>query len=140
MGPTHDVIPGVCEAAFAGLKTSASADVNVQSKKQGLVGTVSFTSQAAGHVMTVASASLDQLYVFGDNNESAGIQGMATVTVDGVTTTNPFRVIATDNQHSRPKAKDQFGIFIWAPDADPNASQPLYYMNEPLTNGNVKIK
>lgn len=140
MGPTHDVVPGVCEAAFAGLKTSASADVNVQSKKQGIDGTITFTSRAATHVMTATSTSLDQLYAFGDNNESVAIQGVATVTVDGVTTTNLFRVIATDNKSNHPKVKDQFGIFIWAPDADPNTSQPLYYMNEPLTNGNVIVK
>jgi hypothetical protein len=141
MGPAgHDSLPGICEAAFAGQTTTAKADVNVQNKRQGPTGGVTFTYDAAGHTMSVTTKSISSFYVFGTNNASAAIQGTATVTVDGVTTTNPFRVIATDGKLLNPEASDHFGIFIWAPGANPNTDQPLYYMNQPLTNGNVIVK
>ncbi len=140
MGPIQDVLPGICEAAFAGLPTSAKADVLIWNKDHDPKGIVMFSSEAASHTLKLTSKAIARFYVFGTNNASAAAQGMATVTVDGVTTTNPFRVIATDGRLVSSKTKDQFGIFIWAPGANPNTDQPLYYMNEPLTNGNVIVK
>ncbi|HEU4967212.1 MAG TPA: carboxypeptidase-like regulatory domain-containing protein [Candidatus Saccharimonadales bacterium] len=139
MGPIRDVLPGICQAAFAGLPTTAKASVNIHNKNQGPTGGVTFTSEAAGHTLKLTSRNISQFYVFGASNATAAAQGTATVTVDGITTTNTFRVVATDGKLLNPQTNDQFGIFIWAPGANPDTDQPLYFMNEPLANGNVRI-
>lgn len=140
MGPDGDALPGICQALFAGESTTASADVNVHEGKQGSNGGVTFTYSAAGHTFKLVSKSISQFYVFGTNNASAGFEGTGTLTVDGTTTTNQFRVIVTDGKLLGSKSGDQFGIYIWAPGANPSTTQPQYFLNKSLPNGNVTVK
>jgi hypothetical protein len=91
------------------------------------------------HSTTLDATSIAWMVVSGTNNAQATIQGTATLTIDGTTTTNPFRVIATDGSLLTPASVDQFELEIYAPGADPNSAQPIYFLNEPLGNGNVVV-
>ncbi len=80
------------------------------------------------------------MVINGTNNAVATIQGTATLTIDGVTTTNPFRAVATDGSLLSPQTTDQFQLLIYAPGANPNTAQPIYSINAPLVKGNIIIK
>lgn len=135
MGPDSDQLPGITITT-----DNAKADVNVQNKNQGPAGGVTFTYANNGHSLKLTSKSISQFFEFGSNNSSAGFTGTATLTVDGVTTTNPFSVVVVDGSQLNPKGNDQFGIYIWAVGANPSTSTPIYYLNKPLPNGNVVVK
>src|SRR5262249_12623367 len=92
------------------------------------------------HTTTLDSNSIDWMVVSGTNNSVATIQGTATVTIDGVTSINPFRVVATDGALLNPATSDSFQVQIFATNSNPNSAQPIYYMNEPLGNGSVVVK
>ena len=92
------------------------------------------------HSMTVDSTSIDWLVISGTNNSQATTQGTASVTIDGTTTTNPFRVVATDGNLLAPATSDTFELQIFAAGANPNTASPLYLLSEPLTGGNVVVK
>ncbi len=92
------------------------------------------------HSTSLDSTSIAWMVVSGTNNSQATIQGTATLTIDGTTTTNPFRIIATDGARLNPATADQFELEIYAPGANPNTASPIYILNDPLTNGNVIVK
>lgn len=92
------------------------------------------------HSTTLSSTGLNWMIINGDNNSVATIQGSATLTIDGTTTTSPFRVIVLDGRLLDPSVGDNVEIQIFAPGADPNTAQPLYIVNEPVGNGNVIVK
>jgi hypothetical protein len=89
------------------------------------------------HSTNFTSTSIDWMVIGGTNNSVATIQGSGTLTIDGTTTTNPFRVIATDGSQLTPKTNDNYEIEIFAPGADPNTATPLYYLNDPADAGSV---
>ena len=93
------------------------------------------------HNTTLDASSITWMVINGTNNSVATIQGIATLTIDGTTTTNPFRIIATDGSLLNLQSSDQFELDIYAPNANPNTSQPLYHLShDPLAQGNVVIK
>jgi hypothetical protein len=92
------------------------------------------------HSTVLDASSFDWMIINGTNNSQSTIQGSSTLTIDGTTTTNPFRIITTDGDLLNPTTNDQFEIQIFAPGANPNTAQPLYYMNDPLAKGNIVVK
>jgi|GEM_PF-3095699 len=82
----------------------------------------------------VDSTAIDWLIVSSDAH-TATVQGTAYVTVNGVVTSNPFRVEAADNvsQHGHVLVK------IYAAGANPNVATPLYQASGDVSQGNVKV-
>jgi virginiamycin B lyase len=92
------------------------------------------------HDTTLDATSIAWMVINGTNNAQATVQGTATLTIDGVTTTNPFRIITTDGSLLNPQTTDQFELDIYAPNANPNTAQPIYHISDPLAKGNVVVK
>ena len=92
------------------------------------------------HETTLDDLSITWMVINGTNNSVATIQGTATLTIDGTTTTNPFRVITIDGLLLNPQTTDHFELDIYAPNANPNTAQPIYHLSNPLAKGNVVVK
>ena len=92
------------------------------------------------HETTIDASSITWMVINGTNNSVATIQGTATFTIDGTTTTNPFRVITTDGSLLNPQTTDHFELDIYTPNANPNTAQPIYHLSDPLAKGNVVVK
>lgn len=92
------------------------------------------------HQLTLNATAVSWLYVDGINGSEAVFQGQASVTVDGVTTTNPFRITAVDGTRLDPVADDHLTVAVYPPGANPNADAPLYRLSEPVTRGNIRIR
>ncbi len=145
-----DILPGLMQAAqidtasFALHVRYTNGNLNPSSTIQFAYDTGTQCNNANKaincHTITVDSTSVDWLVINGNNNFQATIQGTASVTVDGTTTTNAFRVVATDGHLLNPGASDTFEILIFSPGASPYSASPLYTFYEPLTSGNVVVK
>lgn len=95
------------------------------------------------HVTNLVATTINWLVVNGTNdthNAMGTFQGTATFTLDGVTTTNPFRVTGLDGSLMTPLLPDRFGLQVFAPGADPNTATPLYEVDENLFRGNIRVK
>lgn len=91
------------------------------------------------HSIALDATTIDWLVIDG-NQQSRGIfQGTASVEVDGVTTTNLFRVTAIDGTQLDPMVDDTFTLTIYAPGADANTS-PIYQVSQPIERGNIRIR
>lgn len=96
--------------------------------------------QAANcHDLVLNATSIAWLVVNGTNNSHGIFQGLATVKVDGVTTTNPFRVEGIDSDRLGGSAQDHVVVKVFAPGANPDTAQPLYRIDNDLTRGDIKI-
>ncbi len=85
-----------------------------------------FTYAASGQSFSFDATGFDWTAIGGTNNSQGWFQGTATVTVDGVTTTNPFYVAATDGDRLTPAADDFLTLKVYAPGADPSTTSPIY--------------
>jgi tricorn protease-like protein len=75
------------------------------------------------------------------NNSRGRFQGMASLVINGVTTTNPFTVEAIDGQRLNPSSDDYFVLKVYAPGANPNVAQPIYQASGYLTKaGAVTVR
>jgi hypothetical protein len=67
------------------------------------------------------------------------MQGVASVTIDGIPTTNPIRVEGIDGARLSSPLADHYAIKVYAPGANPATAQPIYYAGGDLVKGNVRI-
>jgi len=91
-------------------------------------------------VNTVSPNMFDWLTITGPGSSLGTSQGQGTLTVDGVTTTNPFKILASDGDRTTPASADNAVLYIHAPGANPSTDSPLYQLH---VNGNgnlVKIQ
>jgi probable HAF family extracellular repeat protein len=145
-----DTLPGLIQsgqtdqASFAtSVKYDSSGNITSNSKLKFTYSTgtsCNKPSQAVNcHSLTLDSNSIQWLLVSGDDNSQGTIQGVATVTIDGVTTTNTFRLIGLDGALLTPQANDNITIQIFAPGDNPNTASPIYHINDVITKGSIKI-
>jgi fibronectin type 3 domain-containing protein len=93
------------------------------------------------HSITVSAISFEWMIIDQANNSRGRFQGTATVTIDGVTTTNPFTVEGIDGDRLTPAGNDRFLLRIYAPGASPDASNPIYQASGSLPKGNsIKVR
>jgi hypothetical protein len=93
------------------------------------------------HSFVVNATSFAWLVVNGTNNSNAQFQGVATVTVDGVTTTNAFTVSVIDGDKLNPTGNDYLLLKVYAPGADPATASSIYQASGFMPKGNsVTIK
>lgn len=89
------------------------------------------------HTFTLNATSFTWLAIDQTNNSRARFQGLATVIVDGTTTTNPFTVEGIDGNRLTPVVDDQFMLKIFSPGADPATATPLYHVTAALDKNNA---
>lgn len=89
------------------------------------------------HQLTLDATGFQWLVIDGTNNSHGRFQGTATVTVDGITTTNPFTVDGTDGDRLTPTTDDHITVKIYAPGADPTTAAPLYQASGTIRKGNA---
>ncbi len=93
------------------------------------------------HTFVLNATGFSWLLIDGMNNSHARFQGVATVTVDGVTTTNPFTVEVTDGDRVSAVAPDTLLLKVYAPGADPLTATALYQASGSMPQGNnVRIQ
>jgi fibronectin type 3 domain-containing protein len=93
------------------------------------------------HTFTVSATSFDWMIIDQTNNSRGRFQGTATVTIDGITTTNPFTVEGIDGDRQTPTGDDQVVVKMYAPGANPTTATPIYQVSGSLTHGNaVRIR
>lgn len=137
-------VPSVANGdVLPGLSTNngniATYNLNVQSEEsEGVSGSFAFRFNGGPiycmilpilsgcHQISLNSQSITALSFAGDNYSVGGITGIASVTVDGIATTNPFRVEGVDGNRIGTAAQDMVTILIFAPDEDPDTAAPLY--------------
>jgi len=145
-----DVLPGLIQsgqtdaASFAlTTKYDNSGNITSNSKLKFTYSTGSNCNKASQatncHSLTLDSTSIAWLVISGTNNSQGTIQGTATLTVDGVTTSNPFKLAGIDGALLNPQTNDTFTIQIFAPGASPNTATPMYHMSVNIVKGSIKI-
>jgi hypothetical protein len=78
------------------------------------------------HSTQFTATSYDWLSISGANSSVGSFQGMGTLVVDNVTTTNPFRVTAVDGGRLSPSSGDSVSVYVYAPGANPATASALY--------------
>ncbi|HEY6736107.1 MAG TPA: hypothetical protein VI322_00155 [Candidatus Saccharimonadia bacterium] len=93
------------------------------------------------HTLQLDATSIAQLVIDQTNNSRSQFAGLATLSLDGVATTNPFTVTGLDGDRLTPAQNDTFALAVYAPGADPAQAAPLYHGNVALDKGNaVKVQ
>lgn len=93
------------------------------------------------HELNVSATSISWLVISGSSGQEGRFQGVATVTADGVVTTNPFTVTGVDGDALTPSTDDSIVVTIYAPGANPATADPLYRASGSMAKGNsVKLK
>jgi hypothetical protein len=65
---------------------------------------------------------------------------VATVTVDGTTTTNPFTVTGIDGSRLTPAANNSLILKVFAPGTNPSTATPIYQASGMMSgNNSVRI-
>ena len=92
------------------------------------------------HTFSFDAITFDWVIVNGPSNANVKVQGTATVTVDGVATTNPFTLSATDGNLLSPSNNDSLTLKIYATNADPMTAASLYQASGSMPSANsIKI-
>jgi len=127
------LVPSISRGDFMPGLTSSSAEgadygFTVQYKNGALDShnAFTFTYAAGGHTFNLAAINFAWMTIGGTNNSQGWFQGVAAVTIDGVTTTNPFYVAATDGDRTSPVISDSLILKVYAPGADPSTASPIY--------------
>ncbi len=93
------------------------------------------------HSFTVSATGFNWMIIDQTNNSRGRFQGTASVTVDGVTTTNPFTVEGIDGDRLTPATDDHFTFKVYAPGADAATATPIYQVSGATAKGHsVKIR
>jgi hypothetical protein len=93
------------------------------------------------HSFTVQATSFDWMIIDQTNNSRGRFQGTAAVTVDAVSTTNPFTVEGVDGDRLTPADEDSIIIKIYAPGANPATAAPIYHVSGSFAKGNsVRVR
>lgn len=90
--------------------------------------------------LAINATNIAWLVSDGQNLSHAMFQGTATVVVDGITTTNPFRVEVVDGGKTTPTIADRFTLKVYAPGANPSTDTPIYQVSGIPTKGKITIK
>jgi hypothetical protein len=146
-----DVLPGLNtngqtdKAKFAfTIKYSAQGAISANSDLQFTYNTGTKCNKPAlannCHDLSMNAANITWLVVDGANQSEGIFQGSAILTIDGVTTTNPFRVTALDGTRLSPTSTDHIMLAVYAPGADPNTAAPIYHTVQDIERGNIKIR
>ena len=92
------------------------------------------------HSFVLNAISFSWLIIDQTNNSRGRFQGMATLIVDGVSTTNPFTVEGIDGDRLTPTTDDHLILKVYTPGANPSTATPIYQASGSLQKGNsVKI-
>ncbi len=91
------------------------------------------------HSLSLNATNINWLITDSDNQSEGVFQGTATLIVDGVTTANPFRVMAVDGTRLSPTAADHFALLIFGPGANPNTATPIYKVSDVVLRGNITV-
>lgn len=93
------------------------------------------------HTFAISATSFAWMIIDQANNSRGRFQGTATITTDGVTTSNPFTVEGIDGDRLAPAANDQFTVKIYLSGADPVTATPIYQVSASLAKGNsIKVR
>jgi hypothetical protein len=134
-----DVMPGL----VSGATDAADYGFTVQ-YKNGVLDThngFTFMYSTRGHSFSLNATGFDWMTTGSTNNSQGWFQGTATVTVDGVTTTNPFWVTGTDGGRLTPTVNDYLMLRVYSPGANPSTANPIYQASGSMASSNsVKIQ
>jgi hypothetical protein len=89
---------------------------------------------------TVSPNVINWLAINGANSSVGTFQGQGTLVIDGVTTTNPFKVAALDGNRTTPTTNDDAILYIYSPGANPETATPLYQLHINIIGNWVKIQ
>jgi hypothetical protein len=93
------------------------------------------------HTFTANATTFDWMIIDQTDNSRGRFQGTATVTIDGVSTTNPFIVEGIDGDRLNPATDDHIIIKIYTPGANPATANPIYQVSGTLARGNsVRVR
>jgi len=88
------------------------------------------------HTLNLTATGFDWMVI--DQSDSRGrFHGVATVTVDGVTTSNPFTVEGIDGDRLSPSTSDRLILKVYPPGADPTTATPAYQASGSMPKGNA---
>jgi streptogramin lyase len=145
-----DILPGLISSAQT---DAADYGFTVQYKNGGLdphndfmftytTGTNCKKASAQNcHSFSLNTTGFDWLVVNGTNNSQGEFQGTATVTVDGVTTTNPFTVSGIDGSRLPQPTDNSLVVRVYAPGANPATATPIYQASGSMSSNNsVRIQ
>lgn len=90
------------------------------------------------HSTVIQSLSVSWLSMGGANNATATFSGSASVTVDGVTTANPFTAQATDASLAG-LGSDHLVLYVYPVGSNPSTATPIYRLSDNLAQGNIKV-
>ena len=88
---------------------------------------------------TISPNSITLLTITGQNNSIGSFQGTGTLTLNGATTHNPFRVTGTDGSRTLPASNDDVTLYIYAPNTNPATATPLYHLHIAASGNWLKI-
>jgi hypothetical protein len=130
----NDVLPGLA----SGSTSKASFDFNLGYPGGNFAVTrpLTLTFNAGGHNLFLSSTSIDWMVVSGENNSTGTFQGQADVSLDGVMSSQPFTVTATDGALTSPTSAGNFKLTVYA---NNSRSTTLYSISESLNRGKIKI-
>jgi hypothetical protein len=93
------------------------------------------------HTFTANATNFDWMIIDQTNNSRGRFQGTAAITIDGVSTTNPFTVEGIDGDRLTPATNDHIAIKIYACGANPTTANPIYQVSGTLARGNsVRVR
>lgn len=92
------------------------------------------------HSTQFTATGFDWLSISGANSSAGSFQGMGTLVVDNVTTTNPFRVTAVDGGRLSPVSGDSVSVYVYAPGANPATASVLYRVTAQPAGAGVIIQ
>jgi hypothetical protein len=92
------------------------------------------------HQLSINANTISWLVIDGASQSEGIFQGTASMVVDGMSTTNPFRITAVDGTRLDASSPDHLTLRIYAPGANPDSATPLYQLSQPVVRGNIKIR
>lgn len=93
------------------------------------------------HTFSLNATNFDWLIIDSTNSSRGRVQGLASVTIDGTTTTNPFTVTGIDGTRLTPADNSSLILQVFATGADPSTSSPIYQASGSMAStSSVKIQ
>ncbi len=87
---------------------------------------------------TISPNAITLLTLSGANSSLGSFQGTGTLTINGVTTTNPFRIAGKDGSRTTPATNDDVTLYIFAPGSTMASGTELYRLH--ITTGGNWLK
>lgn len=131
----RDLLPGL--AAGNSAQASFDFDLGYPGGTFTVSRPLTVTFNAGIHHLFLTSTSIDWLVVNGTNNSVGTFQGLASVQLDSTTTAGlPFSVTAIDGAQAGNSTPDSLKLTVFTNTSRTNV---LYFVNEPLSKGKIKI-